>query len=44
MYGKEIFLQSLLKDSISSSWKLLEYSWNFIDKIQHEPCRQIKIY
>ena len=36
MYGIEI-LQTLLENSISGSGKLLEYSWNFIDKIQHKP-------
>ena len=37
MHGIEIFLQTFLENSISGSWELLEYPWNFIYKIQHEP-------
>ena len=37
MYGIEICLQTLLENSVSGSWKRLEYSWNFIYKTQHEP-------
>ena len=37
MYGIEIFFQTLRENS--GSWKLLEYPWNCIYKIQHEPCQ-----
>ena len=38
LYGIEIFFLRLLENSVPGYWKLLEYSWNFTEKVWHEPC------
>ena len=41
MYDIEVFFLRLLENSVPGYWKLLEYSWNFTEKVWHEPCKQI---